>query len=88
MLARIGALVIGRRVTRLLTPSHGPNECVEQRRLDMVVDEIGPSLAWATAVVTKPAPLLTASRPTEHRVWVATSSPMSEGAVTSVVYAA
>ena len=26
---------------------------MEQRRLEVVVDEIGPSLAWATAVVTK-----------------------------------
>jgi hypothetical protein len=26
---------------------------VEQRRLEVVVDEIGPSLAWATAIVTK-----------------------------------
>jgi hypothetical protein len=26
---------------------------VEQRRLEVVVDEIGPSLAWATPVVTK-----------------------------------
>ena len=46
-------LVIGRWVTRLFTPSQGPNEGVEQRRLEVVVDEIGPSLAWATAVVTK-----------------------------------
>jgi single-strand DNA-binding protein len=46
-------LVIGRWVTRILTPTKGPNEGVEQRRLEVVVDEIGPSLAWATAVVTK-----------------------------------
>ena len=46
-------LVIGRWVTRLFTPTQGPNEGVEQRRLEVVVDEIGPSLAWATAVVTK-----------------------------------
>jgi single-strand DNA-binding protein len=46
-------LVIGRWVTRLFTPAQGPNEGVEQRRLEVVVDEIGPSLAWATAVVTK-----------------------------------
>jgi hypothetical protein len=26
---------------------------VEQRRLEVVVDEIGPSLDWATAMVTK-----------------------------------
>ena len=36
-----------------LHPTKGPNEGVEQRRLEVVVDEIGPSLAWATAVVTK-----------------------------------
>jgi single-strand DNA-binding protein len=46
-------LVIGRWVTRVFTPSQGPNEGVEQRRLEVVVDEIGPSLAWATAAVTK-----------------------------------
>ena len=44
-------LVIGRWVTRVFTPTQGPNEGVEQRRLEVVVDEIGPSLAWATAVV-------------------------------------
>jgi hypothetical protein len=31
----------------------GPNVGVEQRRLEVVVDEVGPSLAWATAVVTR-----------------------------------
>ena len=46
-------LVIGRWVTRVFTPTQGPNVGVEQRRLEVVVDEIGPSLAWATAVVTK-----------------------------------
>jgi single-strand DNA-binding protein len=46
-------LVIGRWVTRVFTPTQGPNEGVEQRRLEVVVDEIGPSLAWATAVVIK-----------------------------------
>jgi single-strand DNA-binding protein len=46
-------LVIGRWVTRVFTPTQGPNEAVEQRRLEAVVDELGPSLAWATAVVTK-----------------------------------
>jgi single-strand DNA-binding protein len=46
-------LVIGRWVTRVFTPTQGPNEGVEQRRLEVVVDDIGPSLAWATAVVTK-----------------------------------
>ena len=39
-------LVIGRWVTRIFTPTQGPNEGVEQRRLEVVVDEIGPSLAW------------------------------------------
>jgi single-strand DNA-binding protein len=46
-------LVLGRWVTRVFTPAQGPNEGVEQRRLEVVVDELGPSLAWATAVVTK-----------------------------------
>jgi single-strand DNA-binding protein len=46
-------LVIGRWVTRLFNPSQGPNVGVEQRHLEVVVDEIGPSVAWATAVVTK-----------------------------------
>ena len=40
-------------MTRVFTPTQGPNEGVEQRRLEVVADEIGPSLAWATAVVTK-----------------------------------
>jgi single-strand DNA-binding protein len=46
-------LVMGRWVTRVFTPSQGPNAGVEQRRLEVLVDEIGPSLAWATAVVAK-----------------------------------
>jgi single-strand DNA-binding protein len=46
-------LVIGRWVTRIFTPTQGSNQGMEQRRLEVVVDEIGPSLAWATAVVTR-----------------------------------
>jgi single-strand DNA-binding protein len=50
-------LVVGRWVTRVFTASRGPNAGVEQRRLEVVVEEIGPSVAFATATVTRyPAP--------------------------------
>ena len=45
-------LVVGRWVTRTYTLTQGPDEGREQRRLEVVVDEIGPSLAWATATIT------------------------------------
>jgi single-strand DNA-binding protein len=46
-------LVVGRWVTRCYTPAQGPNAGIEQRRLEVVIDEIGPSLAFATAQVTR-----------------------------------
>lgn len=46
-------LVVGRWVTRLYTPTQGPNAGTEQRRLEVAIDEIGPSLAFATATVTR-----------------------------------
>jgi hypothetical protein len=44
---------VGRWVTRVYTPAQGPNAGVEQRRLEVVIEEIGPSLAFATAAVTR-----------------------------------
>jgi single-strand DNA-binding protein len=46
-------LVVGRWVTRVFTPTQGPNVGTEQRRLEVVVEEIGPSLAFATATLTR-----------------------------------
>jgi single-strand DNA-binding protein len=46
-------LVVGRWVTRVFTASRGPNAGIEQRRLEVVVEEIGPSMAFATATVTR-----------------------------------
>lgn len=46
-------VVIGRLVTRTWVPESGPNAGEEQRRLEIVVDEMTPSLRWATVVVTK-----------------------------------
>ena len=46
-------VVIGRLVTRTYTPDAGPNAGEEQRRLEIVVDEMTPSLRWATVQVTK-----------------------------------
>jgi single-strand DNA-binding protein len=45
-------IVVGRCVTRTHTLIQGPDEGREQRRMEVVVDEIGPSLAWARATVT------------------------------------
>jgi single-strand DNA-binding protein len=52
-------VVLGRLVTRVYTPASGPNAGTEQRRLEVVIDEIGPSLRWAEAQVTK----VTSQRP-------------------------
>ena len=46
-------LVVGRWVTRVFTPAQGPSAGTEQRRLEVVVEEIGPSLAFATATLTR-----------------------------------
>lgn len=48
-------VILGRLVTRTWTPADGPNAGKEQRRLEVVAEEIGPSLRWATAAVTKTA---------------------------------
>ena len=42
-------LVQGRWATRLYTPQSGPNAGTEVRRLEVVADELGPSLRWALA---------------------------------------
>jgi single-strand DNA-binding protein len=53
-------VVIGRWVTRTYTPGQGPNAGHEVRKLEVVVDEIGTSVRWATA-----KPVKTASRASE-----------------------
>ena len=45
--------VIGRFVTRVFTPEQGRNAGHEVRKLEVLVDEIGPSLRWATAEPVK-----------------------------------
>ena len=45
--------VTGRFVTRVFTPEQGRNAGHEVRKLEVVVDEIGPSLRWATATPVK-----------------------------------
>jgi single-strand DNA-binding protein len=45
--------VIGRFVTRVYTPEQGRNAGREVRKLEVLVDEIGPSLRWATAEPVK-----------------------------------
>jgi single-strand DNA-binding protein len=46
-------VVVGRWVTRVFTPDRGPNEGRQLRRLEVMVEEIGPSLLFATATVTR-----------------------------------
>ena len=46
-------VVIGTLVSRTYTPFQGPNAGVEQTRLEVIVDEIGPSLRWAEATLRK-----------------------------------
>jgi single-strand DNA-binding protein len=46
-------LVSGRVKAYTWTPADGPNAGVEQRRTQVVVDEIGPSLRFAITKVTK-----------------------------------
>src|SRR5215216_748584 len=48
-------IVIGRVETRLYTPTQGPSAGQEVRKLEVVVDEIGPSLRWAEAQVQRVA---------------------------------
>jgi single-strand DNA-binding protein len=49
-------IVIGRMETRVFTPSTGANAGQEVRKLEVVVDEIGPSLRWAEAQIQKMRP--------------------------------
>jgi hypothetical protein len=46
-------LVQGVLVTRTYTPSEGPRAGENLSRLEVEIDEIGPSLRWGTAPVTK-----------------------------------
>jgi single-strand DNA-binding protein len=46
-------VVIGRFVTRTYTPTQGRNAGQEVRKLEVVVDELGTSLRWATAEPVK-----------------------------------
>ena len=46
-------IVIGRIETRVFTPSTGANAGQEVRKLEVLVDEIGPSLRWAEAQVQR-----------------------------------
>lgn len=46
-------VVIGRTGTRVWTPTEGERAGQEQRRLEIIADEIAPSLRWATAKVSK-----------------------------------
>jgi single-strand DNA-binding protein len=46
-------IVIGRVETHLYTPTQGANAGQEVRKLEVLVDEIGPSLRWAEAGVQR-----------------------------------
>ena len=46
-------VVLGRFVTRTYTPNQGPRAGQEVRKLEVVVDELGTSLRWATAEPVK-----------------------------------
>ncbi len=46
-------MVFGRLVTRVLTPQTDEQPAPSVRKLEVVVDEIGPSLRWTTATLTK-----------------------------------
>lgn len=48
-------VVLGQLVTRTWTPESGANEGKEQRRVEVLVNEIGPSLRWAKAQPEKVA---------------------------------
>jgi single-strand DNA-binding protein len=48
-------IVIGRVETRIYTPTQGASAGQEVRRLEVVVDEIGPSLRWAEAAIQRTA---------------------------------
>jgi single-strand DNA-binding protein len=46
-------IVTGRLETRVYTPSQGQSAGQEVRKLEVVVDEIGPSLRWAEAQIQR-----------------------------------
>ena len=46
-------VVVGRTGTTVWTPSEGERAGTEQRRLEVVAEEVAPSLRWATAQVSK-----------------------------------
>ena len=46
-------VVIGRTGTHVWTPAEGERAGQEQRRVEVVAEEVAPSLRWATAKVTK-----------------------------------
>jgi single-strand DNA-binding protein len=46
-------VVVGRTGTRVWTPSEGERAGQEQRRLEVVADEVAPSLRWATATLAQ-----------------------------------
>jgi single-strand DNA-binding protein len=48
-------IVIGRVETRIYTPTQGTNAGQEVRKLEVLVDEVGPSLRWAEANVQRVA---------------------------------
>jgi single-strand DNA-binding protein len=48
-------IVTGRVETRVYTPTKGANAGQEVRRLEVLVDELGPSLRWAEAQVQRVA---------------------------------
>jgi single-strand DNA-binding protein len=48
-------IVIGRVETRVYNPTQGPSAWQEVRKLEVVVDEIGPSLRWAEPNVQRTA---------------------------------
>lgn len=48
-------VVVGRTGTRVWTPTEGERAGQEQRRLEVVADEVAPSLRWATATLAKVA---------------------------------
>jgi single-strand DNA-binding protein len=46
-------IVTGRVETRVYTPTQGANAGQEVRKLEVVVDEVGPSLRWAEAQIQR-----------------------------------
>jgi single-strand DNA-binding protein len=49
-------IVIGRVETRIYTPTQGASAGQEVRKLEAVIDEIGPSLRWAEAQIQRTSP--------------------------------